>query len=122
MSTYGGHLRQLRDKQRLSQQEVADFLDISQSTYSLWEGDKSTPQVEYLPKLAEILKVDIMELLPKDTSVKIVNNTDNKDYSVNGFEIKIDGSQLFKALLDSKDEIIRLQKEEIQRLKGENQP
>lgn len=97
---------------------MADFLDISQSTYSLWEGDKSTPQVEYLPKLSEILKVDIIELIPKSTSVKIVNNTDNKDNSVNGFEIKIDGRELVKELLESKDEIIRLLREEIQRLKG----
>lgn len=105
-------------KQRLSQQEIADYLEISQSTISLWESDKSTPQVEYLPKLAEILKVNILELLPK-TPIKIEHNTDNKNNLVKGFDITIDGSQLFKDLLDSKDEIIRLQRDEIQRLKGE---
>jgi transcriptional regulator with XRE-family HTH domain len=120
MTTYGGYLRQLREKHRLSQQEVADFIDIAQSTYSLWESDKYSPQVEYLPKLAEILKVDIQELLPLATSVKIVNNTDNKDNSVNGFEVRVEGKELIKELLESKDEIIRMLTGENKRLKEEN--
>ena len=101
--------------------EVADFLDIGQSTLSLWESDKSTPQVEYLPKLAEILKVDIYELLPLGTTVKIVNSNSRTDNSVVGFEIRMDGHELFKDLLSSKDEIIRMLREEIKKL-SQNAP
>ncbi|MEZ4903930.1 MAG: helix-turn-helix transcriptional regulator [Spirosomataceae bacterium] len=116
--TYGTTLRNLREQQRLTQKEVADLLDIAQSTYSLWESDKSTPQVEYIPKLANALKVDIMKLIPQEAPIKIVNNTGNRDTSINGFEVKIEGKDLFKDLLESKEEIIKLLREEIRRLQN----
>jgi transcriptional regulator with XRE-family HTH domain len=33
--TFGTKLHKLREKSRLSQQEVADFIGVSQNTYSL---------------------------------------------------------------------------------------
>ena len=67
--TYGTKLRKIREKNKLSQQEIADQLQISQSTYSQWESDLTTFKVEYLPKLAEIFKIDVTELIPEGTVV-----------------------------------------------------
>jgi len=55
--TFGTKLHKLREKSRLSQQEVADFIGVSQNTYIRWESDLSTFKIEYLPKLAEAFKV-----------------------------------------------------------------
>lgn len=116
MKSYGGYLRHLRDRQRLSQLDIANFLEISQSTISLWESDKSTPQVNHLPKLAKILKVEVIKLLPNEELEK------NEDIETNialtsMFEQKKGTSELLTELLESKEEIIFLLKEEINRLK-----
>jgi transcriptional regulator with XRE-family HTH domain len=115
--TFGTKLHKLREKNRLSQQEVADLIGVSQNTYSRWESDLSTFKIEYLSKLAEAFKVEATDLIPQGTTVKIVNNKDNKDTSVNGFEINMDARELYKDLLDSKNEVIRLLREENERLK-----
>jgi transcriptional regulator with XRE-family HTH domain len=107
----GTQLRKLRDKRKLSQQQVADHLGVAQSTYWNWESDESHFRVEYLPKLAEILQIDANELLPEGSMVKIVNNNDNKDNSVNAFAVKMDGRMLLEKLLTSLENQLALMEE-----------
>ncbi len=121
--TFGTKLRKHREKRRLSQREVAEQLDIAQATYCNWEMDVSSCRVDYLPKLAQVLDVDIMELLPEGTVVKVMNNQNQKnhDTSVVGFEVTMSDSRaLYVELLSSKDEIIRLLKEENAQTKARN--
>lgn len=106
MLTQGTKLRQFREKGRFSQQDVADLLGITQSTYHSWESDKSRIKIEHLNKLALAFKVDPLELIPECSIVKIVNNTDNKENSVNGFEITVDAREMFQEIINSKNEVI----------------
>ena len=85
-----------------------------------WENYESHFKIDHLPKLAEILQVDAADLLPEGAVVKIVNNKENKDNSVNGFEIKMDERILSDRLLKSLEETILLLKEQNQALKDEN--
>ena len=41
----GSKLKRIRENKRMSQQEIAEFLDISQKTYSNIESDKSKPSL-----------------------------------------------------------------------------
>jgi transcriptional regulator with XRE-family HTH domain len=116
--TFGTKLRKFRELNHLSQQQVAELIGVKQNTYGRWESDESSFKIEYLTKLAEVFKIDPIELIPQGTTVKIVNNTDNKDNSVNGFQISVDARELYKDLLDSKDEIIRYLRDENMRLKN----
>lgn len=123
-------LRKLRGRKRLSQKEVAERLDVSQSTYSQWESDLSSYKIDMLPKLAEVFDVDVTELIPKGTSVKIVNNSNNNDGSVNAFEVQMDARKLHDdlfssydtiikakdAIIESKEEIIKMLRTEISKL------
>jgi transcriptional regulator with XRE-family HTH domain len=86
-------------------------LGISQATYWNWENDECHFRVEYLPKLAEILQIDANELLPEGSMVKIVNNNDNKDNSVNAFAVKMDGRMLLEKLLTSLENQLALMEE-----------
>lgn len=43
----------------LSQQQVADFLNVTPQSISKWEKGAALPSIEYLPKLAEILECDV---------------------------------------------------------------
>ncbi|MCR5652892.1 MAG: helix-turn-helix domain-containing protein [Ruminococcus sp.] len=62
--SFGRHLRDLRkNNSKYSQQEMADMLNISRSTYTYYETGKSEPGQEKLKKICEILNVDFNTLL-----------------------------------------------------------
>ena len=50
-------LKDLREDSDLTQQAVADFLNIKQSTYSQYENEKRQIPIEALIKLAKFYKV-----------------------------------------------------------------
>ena len=82
----GDNLRVLRNKNNISQQEVADFLGVDRKTYLSWEAGQTDIKSSYIPKLAEFLHVEIKDLFqgkPGDIVIN-QNNTDNKDSSTNG--------------------------------------
>ena len=58
----GKRLRELREKKKVSQSEVANFLGIERTTYTAYESGKSRP-VRYMDKLAEYFNVSVDYLL-----------------------------------------------------------
>jgi DNA-binding XRE family transcriptional regulator len=87
MTTISKNLRKLREKNTaIGQTEMAKLLDIKQSTYCNWKSGLSDVKSEYLPKIAEILGVEIQDLFNSESSKIEINqnNTDNKDNSING--------------------------------------
>lgn len=59
----GKNIRSLRKEKKLTQSELAKLLYVSQDTISLWELDKSLPEIPYLIKLAKIFNVTTDYLL-----------------------------------------------------------
>ena len=59
----GTRLRNLRQQKNLSQMQVAQELEVSQTAYNKWESDLRKPGIENLVKLSEFYNVDIYELL-----------------------------------------------------------
>lgn len=87
MTTISRNLRKLREKNTTYQQkDIADLIGIKQSTYSNWESGINDVKGKYIPKLAEILGVEIKDLFEVSTSKIQINqkNSDNKDNSING--------------------------------------
>ena len=58
----GKHLLNKRHKKRLSQQEVADYLNISQRTYSNFENDNSSPSIKQIVELNNLFEFDFIKL------------------------------------------------------------
>lgn len=56
-------LIQLRDESKLSQQELADLLDVSRQTVSRWESGKSTPSAKQIANLCAVFHVDANGLM-----------------------------------------------------------
>jgi len=56
-------LRGLREDKDLSQQEIAEFLNIGQSTYSDYELEKVNIPIDSLRKLAEFFNTSIDYIL-----------------------------------------------------------
>ena len=56
-------LQMLRINKRLSQEELANILDVSRQAVSKWESGKSVPDLQKLIKLSELYNVNIDTLV-----------------------------------------------------------
>lgn len=61
--TFGQRLKALLKRARLSQQQIADELDIPRNTVWRWLNDKATPESNNLQRLATLLQVSVDELM-----------------------------------------------------------
>ena len=81
----GDNLRKIRNRKNISQQEIADFLDVDRKTYVSWENGMADIKCSYIPMLAEFLHVEINDLFREKSADIVINqqNSDNKDTSIN---------------------------------------
>ena len=69
------NLRKFRkEKMGYTQQQVADYLKISRSTYTYYETGKTEPDLESIQKLAKLFDVTVGELLGSEPSPKAVRS------------------------------------------------
>lgn len=61
--SFGQKLRQLRARNRLTQQELSELMDVSVVAVQSWEGDRKRPGMEALIGLSRVLQVSIDELV-----------------------------------------------------------
>lgn len=83
-NTLGNRISQLRKEKGLTQEELAQFLDVSPQAVSKWENDLTCPDISSLPKLAQILGVSVDTLLsgkaePMAQLVPVEQRKDIKD-------------------------------------------
>ncbi|MDO4227752.1 helix-turn-helix domain-containing protein [Neisseria sp.] len=120
-------IRALRELNNWSQEEMAERMHISKSSYSRLERDESKLDLSKLEKLAAIFKVDIAELLTSDGKGLICligeNIGSNSNYYGNaeGLSVEIEKLKLSlehtQELLKYKDQIISQKDNEIAALK-----
>ena len=87
MTTISKNLKRLRENNTThSQKDFAELLSVKQNTYSTWESGESDVKSEFVPKIAELLGVEIKDLFETNsTKIKITQiNKGNKDTSTNG--------------------------------------
>ncbi|SEG03166.1 XRE family transcriptional regulator [Algoriphagus boritolerans] len=66
MSYLASNLRFLRKQKNITQQDLADQLDVQRTMISAYEDGRSEPKLTTLQKLGEILEVGVEELLEHD--------------------------------------------------------
>ncbi len=71
--TMGSFLAALRKAKGMTQQEVADRLNVSNKTVSKWERDEGCPEIMMLPCLAELYSVTVDEILRGERITKEEN-------------------------------------------------
>ena len=59
----GNTIKALREKQNMTQVQLAQILNVSDKTISKWETGRGYPDITFLEPLAKTLKVSIVELL-----------------------------------------------------------
>lgn len=62
----GKIIKELREKQQLTQKELADRINVSDKTISKWETEKGLPDISVIEDLAKALGASITELLTGD--------------------------------------------------------
>ena len=62
-NTIGSFLAQLRKANGMTQQELADILNVSNKTVSKWERDESYPDITLIPVIADLFHVTADEIL-----------------------------------------------------------
>ncbi len=114
----------LRDLKGLSQAEMAEKLDVDVNTYARIERGETHVLHPKLLKIAELLNVDVLDLLADDKNVYLISDNSNHGCNVIGSsaEIAFEIQKLQMAIthkdekLNHKNEIIDFQKREIARL------
>lgn len=75
----GERLLEFRKAKQLSQEEVADKLNVTRQTISKWETDQSTPDFDKIVPLCELYNVSSEELLTGKSTVNNENNSIDED-------------------------------------------
>ena len=67
---FGDRLKEIRMKEGLSQEQLADKIGVSRQAITKWETKKGMPDVENMVILAEIFKITLDELILQETKVQ----------------------------------------------------
>ena len=67
--TLGERIRDERKKRGLSQEELADILNVSRQAITKWETDRGIPDIANLIRISEEFEISLDELIKGDNSV-----------------------------------------------------
>lgn len=84
--------KSLRQKSRLTQQEMADKLNISRSSIGMYENGEREPSFELLEQIADFFNVDMNYLLGKKES---------SEYIPRGYYLNDDAKEIAQFLYDN---------------------
>ena len=93
--TLGKRIATFRKEKGITQEELAQMLDISGQAVSKWENDLTCPDINTLPRLAQILGVTVDELLSgkKESAVVIVPEEQRKNIKDMTLRLVVDESR-----------------------------
>lgn len=114
----GEKIKNLRKSRNLSQEEVAEFIHVSQSTYAHIESGASNSWAGYILPLCELFGIQPEELLKTDHIVINNNNTScqySGGYVVNQLSDKL--IEQYEKRLAEKDSLIAYLQKELEELK-----
>lgn len=72
--SFADNLKQLRKENHLSQEELAELLDVSRQAVSKWEQGNGYPEVEKLLLLSSKLNVSLDSLMSTEIAKETSNN------------------------------------------------
>ena len=68
---FGSNLKKLRKEKNLTQEALAECLNVSAQTVSKWENSASMPDISLLPLLADYFQVSVDSLLMHDAAKRL---------------------------------------------------
>lgn len=84
--TIGEKIIQLRTREHISQEQLAEKMSVSRQSISKWEMDQALPQIDKVLQLCEFFNITTDELLHDKFSIKASNErVKNKYFGTDGF-------------------------------------
>lgn len=71
----GQRLKRFREASGLTQQQVADVLNLDRSTYAYYETGKTTPDIKSVSKLIKIFNISYYDLIDEEDPRMVVNDS-----------------------------------------------
>lgn len=81
----GENLQFLRKKDNITQEQLAEKLDVSRQSISKWESDTTYPEMDKLMQLCQMFHCNMDDLLQKDISTLFVEDKADYDKHMNTF-------------------------------------
>lgn len=81
----GENLQFLRKKNNITQEQLAEQLDVSRQSVSKWESDSSYPEMDKLLQLCKVFHCSMDDLVQGDVSQVYVEDNTNYDKHYNAF-------------------------------------
>lgn len=105
--TRGDYIKSLREEKRLSQRKLAALADVSNTTVSRIESDATTPDLETLEKIANVLDIN-PSILMDETFKEPTSTTSESAASLSSKQEKDIAKQLEKTmeLIDKQEGIM----------------
>lgn len=104
----GTKVRQFRESKKSSQDDLALRLDVTQSTISNIESDKSIPNSMLLSRIAKELEIDINQLFEeKFTNYNQIEKIEGGVNLVNG-TVNMQSPELIQSILKNQEQISKL--------------
>ena len=116
-------IRTLREAKNWSQEEMAAKLNMSLNGYSKIERGETKAYIPKLEKIAEVLEVDLIELIPLDGknvylfSNSNSNNTGDGCHIFNSEAEVVFENEKLQLIIELKDKELAMQQREIENLK-----
>ena len=81
----GENLQFLRKKHNITQEQLAEQLEVSRQSVSKWESDSSYPEMDKILQLCNLFHCGVDDLVQKDISQLYVEDKTNYDDHYNEF-------------------------------------
>ena len=108
LETNGKRIKKLRIKNKITQKQLADGLNVSKSTISYYEKGMRNISIDILVEIADFFDVDINVLIGRDNKV----SSKLKDFKVSDEEIKfvkiLRKMKCYKNLVANPEEFARI--------------
>lgn len=90
----GSQMKTIRQEKGITQEDVADKLNISQSSYAKLENGGTVIDIERLQEVADVLEVPNSEFIPETEKLEATQVISKKGKKVKYFQV--DGRKLLK--------------------------
>lgn len=85
----GQNLQFLRKRDNITQEQLAETLEVSRQSVSKWESDTSYPEMDKLIQLSNFFHCSLDDLVQKDVSSQYVEDKNHYDQFMNQFSKRV---------------------------------
>ena len=84
----GKKILELRKKENLSQEQLAEKMNVTRQTISKWELNETTPDIKQAKELSKLFKISLDELTGNDMTTLVMQKVSNTEKLV-GLVLKV---------------------------------